>query len=525
VKIVILRKFIDVSNMAKKCEQCGVEFEISEEENKFRERLFPVIAGQKYVLPEPVECRDCRRQKRFAFRNERGMTMAKCAVTGKSVISVFPLDSPFPIYSPEIWYSDKWNPLDYGLDFDFSRPFFEQFKELQSKVPHISNILVRTENCDFCNTVGDCRNCYLIYGSVNCEDCQYGNPYDSKNCIDSLVVRNSQFCYECVDSEKLYECFFCQNCNNSRNLWFCFDVENCDDCFLCVGLRHKKNCILNKQYSREEYDEKVSELKKKDYEELLTMLQNFKKTVPVKTVLGIANENVIGDGVNNSKNCKNIFYSQNCEDGMYASQLLKTNNFMDCDFGENGDFLYEISGFYADNGSYFSHWCFECNNIFYCSMCGGNTSDCFGCVSLLHKQYCILNKQYSREEYEKLVPKIIEHMTRTGEWGKFFPMNMSPFPYDKSVANDCFPLNPTESGKIDKPFRMTNSEIEFYKKYNLHFPVLHPDERYKMRINLRNPMKFFDRKCDKCGLMMKTTYLPEYAGKVYCEKCYLKEIY
>jgi hypothetical protein len=26
------------------------------------------------------------------------------------------------------------------------------------------------------------------------------------------------------------------------------------------------------------------------------------------------------------------------------------------------------------------------------------------------KEYCILNKQYTKEEYEILVPKIIEHM-------------------------------------------------------------------------------------------------------------------
>ena len=35
---------------------------------------------------------------------------------------------------------------------------------------------------------------------------------------------------------------------------------------------------------------------------------------------------------------------------------------------------------------------------------------CFGCVGFKHKQYCILNKQYTKEEYEKLVQKIIKQM-------------------------------------------------------------------------------------------------------------------
>jgi len=41
---------------------------------------------------------------------------------------------------------------------------------------------------------------------------------------------------------------------------------------------------------------------------------------------------------------------------------------------------------------------------------------------------------------------------------------------------------------------------------------------------LRNPRKLFERKCDKCGMEMITTYAPERLEKVYCEKCYEKEV-
>ncbi|MDP2669631.1 MAG: hypothetical protein Q8O99_01100 [bacterium] len=37
----------------------------------------------------------------------------------------------------------------------------------------------------------------------------------------------------------------------------------------------------------------------------------------------------------------------------------------------------------------------------------------FGCSNLRNKQYCIFNKQYTQEEYEQLVPKIITHMQET----------------------------------------------------------------------------------------------------------------
>jgi CxxC-x17-CxxC domain-containing protein len=44
-------------------------------------------------------------------------------------------------------------------------------------------------------------------------------------------------------------------------------------------------------------------------------------------------------------------------------------------------------------------------------------------------------------------------------------------------------------------------------------------------MKLRNPRKLFDRKCDKCGKDIKTTYAPDRPEIVYCEECYEKEIY
>ncbi len=69
------------------------------------------------------------------------------------------------------------------------------------------------------------------------------------------------------------------------------------------------------------------------------------------------------------------------------------------------------------------------------------SSNCFLCVNLENKKYCILNKQYSKEEYEVLVPQIIEHMQKTGEWGEFFPVCLSPFGYNETVAQEHFKLD------------------------------------------------------------------------------------
>ena len=59
-----------------------------------------------------------------------------------------------------------------------------------------------------------------------------------------------------------------------------------------------------------------------------------------------------------------------------------------------------------------------------------------------------------------------------------------------------------------KPFRIISQELECYRNHNL--PI---------------PRKLFDRKCDKCGIDMKTTYSPDREEVVYWEECYNKEVY
>ncbi len=499
---------------------------------------------QQAQIPLPQSSPEQRRQIRYGWRNERTLYHRNCDLTGQSIIAMYPQNSPFPVYKLSAWLSDNWDPLEYGQEFDFSRPFFEQFFELQQKVPRMANILTNTENCDYCNVVGDSKNCYLIFGSVYCEDCLYGNPYYSKNCIDSLVVRNSELCYECIDCDKLYECFYCQNCTNSQNLWFCDDLSASRNCFLCIGLKNAEYQIMNEQYSKEEYELKITELKQNNPQELRKKLLEFKTRIPLKFMVGYNNENVTGDHIYNSKDCSNIFHSQECRDAHNCTQIMKSHDLVDTDFGEFGEFLYENSGFYKCSNLFCCHWCWEVSNLYYCSICTQNTRDCFGCISLRHKQYCILNNQYSKEQYEQLLPKIIEHMQKTGEWGLFFPLKYSPFAYNETVANEYYPLNREEvitkgwnwndstyippsntQNAIKCPitnkfFKLTPQESTFYKRYRLPNPKYHPDQRHKIRLSMRNPQTLIDSNCSNCKIPLKTTYPKESSQAICCEKCY-----
>jgi CxxC-x17-CxxC domain-containing protein len=180
-----------------------------------------------------------------------------------------------------------------------------------------------------------------------------------------------------------------------------------------------------------------------------------------------------------------------------------------------------------------------------------------------------LNKQYTKEEYEELVPRLIEHMERGGEWGQFYPPSLSPYGFNESVAHEYLPLPESEARKqgflwremqekkldvsktiqagdlpdsisdipddvlnwaivcnvTSRPFRIVRQELEFYRRNGIPVPRVHPDERYDARLRLRNPRRLWTRSCAKCDKEMLTTFAPGMKETVYCEECYRAAVY
>ena len=164
-------------------------------------------------------------------------------------------------------------------------------------------------------------------------------------------------------------------------------------------------------------------------------------------MLQIASENCTGDSIFRSKNVRDCFDVENCEDAAYSHHVKNFKDSMDV-FGAfmGGEQQYENSsagGSTKTMGAYLSYHNSDCFYLNYCHYC----KNCFGCIGLRHKQYCLLNTQYSKEEHETLLPKIIEHMVKHGEWGEFFPEAISPYSYNESAAQDFFPLTKEQAEK------------------------------------------------------------------------------
>ena len=111
--------------------------------------------------------------RRMMFFNGHTLFRKKDALSGKEIFSSFPPDAPIKIYAPEYWRSDAWDAADYGRDYDFSRPFFEQFRELLADVPVFARSISGLINSDYADQSGWLKNCYLCFCADTTEDSAY----------------------------------------------------------------------------------------------------------------------------------------------------------------------------------------------------------------------------------------------------------------------------------------------------------------------------------------------------------------
>ncbi|MBI3114523.1 MAG: hypothetical protein HYZ07_01010, partial [Candidatus Harrisonbacteria bacterium] len=349
-----------------------------------------------------------------------------------------------------------WDPLQYGAACDWSKPFFVQFRELQNKVPRPNLGTVNCRNSEYVNYVGDAKGCYLIFGSIEVENCLYGSPYESKYCVDTYLARESEYCYECIDCEKLSHCAFCQDCAASLNLLYCFDCKNCQDCIGCVGLRSKNYHIFNQPFTKEAYlkeKERIMSGGRAAFEEARGRFEELGRRVPHWWSTTLQCTNVSGDHIVQSKNARECFDVKRAEECAYCVRMIGAKDVHDVNYCEYLELCYEYLGFWKVARSKFSNTCGESTDIEYSDLCSGS-ANLFGCAGLRKKQYCVLNRQYSKEEYEALVPKIKAHMDampfagahgRVYKYGEYFPAELLLLAYNESVAQDFFPLTHEEA--------------------------------------------------------------------------------
>lgn len=537
----------------RQCQNCKQTFTIEPADFDFY---------MKIDVPAPTFCPDCRMVRRFVWRNERSWHKRKCDATGKDILSMIAPDKPHKVYEQNYYRSDAWDPMGYGREVDLARPFLAQFQELFVDIPHPNLVQKNNVSSDYSNYSLNLKNCYQAPSVDTAEDCAYigGTVLRAKSSLDLNQSTDSEFSYELVDCTKSNKLRFCQTCEGCADSYLLYDCRNCSDCVGCVGLRSKQYCIFNQQYSKDEYLKKVQELKLDTYSGLAAARDQFeqlKMSIPRKYANIIKSKEVVGDDIMNSRDVQGFNIRDNAEHVRYAYRVHNSSDVWDGFVVWNGaELVYEgvsCSGqrifmsqlIWGGSDVYYSYNCFDCTNI-------------FGCVGLRNKSYCILNKQYTKEEYFELVAKLKKHMSDTPYrderglvygYGEFLPVSFSPFGYNETVAQELCPIISEAAAQSGYPwrkfskkeykvtlrseqlpdamsevsdailseviecahagsaceemcssaFKLIPMEIMMYRQLGVPLPRLCPNCRHFQRVKSRNPIRLWERACMCAG--------------------------
>ncbi len=545
----------------KTCRNCQKEFQIEDIDKEFYSR---------FDLPTPDQCPLCRWKYLLSFWIFGRFRITNSALSGKRLITVLPESVPFPIYEREEFVSDAWDSLAYGRDYDASRPFIEQLMELQAKVPHPHQTGLRNTNCDWTDDVWESKNCYLTRSAWKIEDISYGyRAFASKNSLDITY---------CFELEKCYDCLYCfkgfklRHCFNSRDCIegaFLYDCRNCQNCFMSWNLRNKQYYILNQPYSKEEYFKKIKSFELNSYSAVEKLKKEFWSHLQKDTIhrahFNVQISNSSGNFLLENKNCHSCYFLERSENCRYSLRGIDGKDLIDavgCPSEKCARSSLDQWG-YENFCNLYTGYCRYSAYLDNCEEC----EYCFGCVGLRKKKYCILNKQYSQQEYETLKKKIETDMKQRGEWGKFFPLSAAYAGYNYSLAQIMFPetkegalkfgakweepKNPEYVGvrsedlpdKIDNvkdditkqriicpetklSYNIAPSELQFYREHEIPLPRQHFDWRTLNRFHpltlMMEPQK---GKCVYCQKEIEHYYSPKLTfQKISCVECYQAEI-
>ncbi len=570
----------------KNCQNCKTDFTIEPDDFSFYEKI---------KVPPPTFCPECRMHRRASWRNNMSLYNSKCDLCGKSVITIYSKESKLIIYCNKCWWSDKWDPKNYAMDYDFNKPFFTQYRDLIQKVPHMAIVNdneIASTNCEYTYDCWFAKNCYMVFSAWQIENVYYSFFIDAgaRDIMDCMsIFYKTEWMYDCITCEKSYYLKYSQLSVSCSNSSFLYDCRDCSDCFMCTGLRHKKYFFKNKEYSKDEYEKILKEYNLDTWsgvEKAKLEFDAFLMSFPRKYSNIVQSLNCTGENIRNGKNSKYSFNLNEPENCKYADFGSRPTDSLDISMSGELSECYE--GVVVDHSQLnrFGLFSVKCQDIHYSEHCH-SSKYIFGCSALRSSSYCILNKQYTKEEYEVLISKIIEQMSRIPyidgrgilyKYGEYYPTELSYFGYNETIAMQQCPLTKEEvlknkyhwneniqitKGKetlkpksipdsikdvsddilnevlicmdCDRNYKIVQNESVFYKKLEIPIPRRCFQCRHRRRLLKDNPMKLWKRQCmcekvnhyhkSKCEVEFETSYAPDRPEIVYCEKCYQQEVY
>ena len=426
------------------------------------------------------------------------------------------------------------------------------------------------ENSDYTNGITGAKNCYLLFASSHNEDCLFScSLWSSKNIADSLYVYESELCYGCVNIRNCYNLRYSEHCHNCRDSAFLSNCQSCSNCYRSANLSHKEFCFENHQLTKEEYLARINGIdlgSNAAVEGETAKFARFVSRFPIKFAFGKSNQHSTGNFLNNNKNAEQSYFISNSEDVFGCLYLDKAKtSILHAAYGNGSELIYNCVT--AGDNVYNLRFCVECwqgsHNLEYCINCCYGSANSFGCVGLKKMSHCILNKEYSKEEYFILLERIRNQMRESGEYGQFFPPALSPYYYNQSTVQDFFPIDrkealewgfrwkddepgdPKDSNPIPdnirdvtdeiltrtlvcektaKPYKLIPQELALYRRHGIPIPRRAPLERIREKLTFFKLAPLQSAACAKCGAEFETVYSTQ-TRPVYCETCFQQEVF
>lgn len=547
---------------------CEGEFDITKEDIEFLKML---------RVPAPNYCPTCRRMRRLTHMGWSQLFKRECDAPGhgESMISIFSKECPFPVYDYKYFMEDEFDVFSFGVDYEKEIDPAKQLIELRKKfpVPSFLNRDPSSINSEYSNGGRDLKNGYYVMACYHVEDAWYSLMINkSRNVMDSYNIHDSEFVYDSVNSDHLYKSSFIYFSSNCTDSYFLFDCKNCMDCFGCVNLRNSKYCVYNKQLTKEDYESFIASVvpfSRDVIKECRDKFWELVKSLPLNGSRIIASDNVIGAKINNSRNLFDVTDGNNSENVRHADGVLSHKDSMDFLYsGGHSSLLYMCTNIGSQSSrvkfSVSSKFCTNCEFVFNSK----NLNNCFMCFGLQNKSYCILNKQYTQEEYFKITDDIKYEMLKRGEYSDGPGMEFSAQAYNFSIGQILYPLTDIEIKKFggytakdpdtnigsmetlnvgqlpetinkitddildkaiiceltNRPFRIISSELSFLKRMGFPIPTIHPSLRMSNRWKISPVGKKYKTACKKCNKEMESLFDPMDNYILYCENCYKQEV-
>jgi len=494
--------------------------------------------------------------------------------TGAPLVSTTHPATGIRVLPDEEWFAKDF--ISQAQDLSLERPFLDQLYELTRSVPQAASFnYVKPENSVAFISLGD-QDSYFVLACRSKRSFFCGSSQEIEDCAEIECSREVRESYHIVHSKRIFKSRFLLECYDCLNCDFLFDCRNCEKCFGATNKRNKKYIWMNEQLSEAEWEKRFSAIDLSSQSQLQTWKARFSELMQAESIwpenFNLNTENCTGEYILDSTNIKNGFYvTSGCRDLEYAVfpfDAPSHDGYLTIAPGGSSDTYYSIGTKSCSKTKFDMSIQSRCQEMEYCGSCS-DCEYCFGCVGLRHKKFCILNKQYSEEEYWQTLDALKCAMLERGEYGEMPSAKFSTQHWSGcglrvlfgATKEECLQfgmqdfearaegaegpeIDPSKLQSIDElPDRIENideivgkpfydyvfkrrfayvkPELELYKKLGVFPPTFHYTHRMQNLFNQMNMPIYEPYTCAKCQKEVTVGKNPNYPDRrIYCKSCY-----